>query len=334
MSETRRDTGYERLLDDFGQMLHEAETRPAGRQRGRRRAAAGALALAGIATGTLMLTGAGSGGRLDIVAQAKAALEPLGHVVHLVTTSRMEMRGGSQAEIVGPEAEDNTPRVAERWSASQPTRWRVAATVPSVTAQGTHPEQVQRAYAGGIEEVYLQSLNTLDIRTGVSEDSTRVSLHDGPLGTDPVARIRSMLEAGQLHNAGSGTVDGHAVERLVGDELSPPLGWSHPPWPVECDVDPNTYTPIRFTVEEVGMSFPGNTGTPTQVVEVNTYEQLPLNETTVSLLSIHPTGSPVVIHHDQTASLQERNGPAAQSARRVNRKGAIATDSKGRRASV
>ena len=302
MTETRHDTGYERLLEDFGQMLQEAETRPAGRQRGRRRAAAGALVLMGIVAGVLALMGASSGGRLNVVAQAKAALVPLGHVVHLVTTSRMEMRDGSQAEIVGPEAENNTPRVVERWSASEPTRWRVAATVPYVTAHGAHPEQMQLAYAGGTEELYLQSLNTLDITTGVNEGSARVSLSDGPLDADPVARIHSMLEAGQLHNAGSGTVNGHAVERLVGEELSSPLEQAHQPWPVEYDVDPSTYTPVRFTVEEVGMSFQGNTGTPTQVVEVNTYEQLPLNETTASLLSIHPAGNPMVIHHEATAS--------------------------------
>jgi hypothetical protein len=298
MTETRHDSGYERLLEDFGQMLQAAEARPAGVQRRRRRVASVGLVLAGITAATLMLTGTGGGGRLDIVAQAKAALQPLEHVVHLVTTSHMEMRGGFQAEIVGPEAELSTPRVAERWSASQPTRWRVAATVPSVTAQGTHLEQVQLSYGAGTEEIYLQSLNTLDVTTGVSENGSHRS-SSGPLGADPVARIRSMLEAGQLHDAGSGTVGGHVVSRLVGDEPSPPTGSAHPPWPVEYDVDPNTYAPVRFTVEEIGVSFPGNTGTPTQVVEVNTYEQLPLDEATAALLSIHPAGSPTVVHHDR-----------------------------------
>lgn len=308
MTETREDTGYERLLEDFGQMLQEAEARPARRRRRPPRAAVAVLPLAGILAGTLLLTGAGSGGRLDVVAQAKAALEPLGHVVHLVTTSRMEMRGGSQAEIVGPEAEEDTPRVAERWSASEPTRWRIAATVPFVTADGAHLEATQLAYAGGTEELYLQSLNRLQITSGVSEDSARVRLHDGPLGADPVARIHAMLEAGQLHNAGSGTVNGHAVERLLGDELGSLPGGSPVRWPVEYDVDPDTYAPVRLTVEEVGMRFPGNTGTPTQVVEVDTYEQLPLNETTLSLLSIHPAGSPVVVRHDQAPSSQEPAG--------------------------
>jgi hypothetical protein len=295
MTETHEDTGYERLFEDFGQLLREAEAMPARRRRGHPpRAALAALALAGVLAGALLLTGAGSGGRLDVLAQAKAALAPAGQVLHLVTTSHMEMRGGSQAEIVGPEAEENTPRVAERWSASEPTRWRIAATVPFVSADGAHPEATQLAYAGGTEELYLQALNRLQITSGVSEDGARVSLHDGALGADPVARIHTMLEAGQLHNAGRGTVNGHAVERLLGDELGSPPGGSRVPWPVEYDVDPNTYAPVRLTVEEVGTRFPGNTGTPTQVVEVDAYEQLPLNETTLALLSIHPAASPVV----------------------------------------
>ncbi len=296
MTETCDDTGYERLLEDFGQLLREAEARPARRRRPRPpRAVVAALALAGVIAGGLLLTGTGSGGRLGVAAQAKAALAPPGQVVHLLTTSHMEMRGGSDAEIVGREAEQNTPQVAERWSAAAPTRWRVAATVPFVSANGAHPEATQLAYAGGTEELYLQSLNRLQITSGVREDSARVSLHDGALGAEPAARIHAMLEAGQLHDAGGGTVAGHAVERLLGAEPGLPPGGSPVPWPVEYDVDPNTYAPVRFTVEEVGVRFPGNTGTPTQVVEVDAFEQLPLNETTLALLSIHPAGSPVVI---------------------------------------
>jgi hypothetical protein len=309
MTETRHDTGYKRLLQDFGQQLREAETRRAGAQRSRRRATAGTLVLAGIAAGTLMLTGADGGGRLDVVAQARAALAPVGQVVHLVTTSHMEMRGGTQAEIVGPEAEANTPRVAEQWSNSEPTRWRVTSTVPIVTAHGTSTGPVQMSYGNGTEELYVQSLNSLNIRTGVSEDSPRASMAEGALGTEPVLQIRSLLEAGQLHDAGTGTVDGRAVQRLVGAE---PQGANTPPWPVEYDVDPGTYAPIRFTVEEVGKSTPGNTGVLTAVVEVNTYEALPLNESTTSLLSIHPTGNPTV-YHDQNTN--------AQSARRTNGRG-------------
>jgi hypothetical protein len=118
-----------------------------------------------------------------------------------------------------------------------------------------------------------------------------------------------MLEAGQLHNAGSGIVDGHAVLRLVGDE---PQGTNSPPWPVEYDVDPGTYAPVRFTVEDIGRSIPGNAGTLTVVVDVDTYEELPLDETTDSLLSVKVTGNPT-IHHYQTTN--------AQSARHTNGRG-------------
>jgi hypothetical protein len=107
-------------------------------------------------------------------------------------------------------------------------------------------------------------------------------------------------------------VDGHPVKRLTGEELNVPPRPPHPPWPVEYDVDPETFAPVRFTVEEVGVSFAGNTGTPTQVVDVNTYEELPLNETTAVLLSVHPTGNPAV-HRDQSTKAQQRKDLAAQS---------------------
>ena len=167
-----------------------------------------------------------------------------------------------------------------------------------MTTRGTHLERVQLSYGSGAEEVYLQSLNKLDITTWVSEDSSRASLSDGPLGADPVARVRSMLEVGRLHEVGGGTVDGRAVKRLVGEEHSWSFQRHRPPWRVEYDVDPNTYAPVRFTIEEVGMSFPDNTGTPTQIVDVNRYEALPLNPTTATLLSIHPDrDAAIVVHH-------------------------------------
>jgi hypothetical protein len=311
MTETRHGT-YDELVEDFGRRLQEAATRRAGRQRRRRRAAAGVLVMSAIAAGTLLLTA--GGGRLDVVAQAKAALAPAGHIVHLITTSHMEMRGGSPAEIVGPEAEDNTPRVTERWSTSEPTRWRVATTVPIVGGHGTSTGPVQLSYGDGTEELYIQSLNTLDITTGVRDDSLHASLSGGPLGLDPVARIRSMLGAGQLHDAGSGNVDGRAVRRLVGDELTSPLRVRHAPWPVEYDVDPLTYAPVRFTVEDVGMRMRGNPGNLTTVVDVNTYEVLPLNDSTESLLSVKPRGN-ATVRHDQDGQ-EQREDLIAQSERR------------------
>ena len=288
MTETHEDTGYERLFEDFGQMLAEAEAAARARRRRRRRpraaAAALALALAGILVGALLLTGAGGGGRLDVVAQAKAALAPPGQVVHLVTTSHMEMRGGSQAEIVGPEAEDNAPRVAERWSASEPTRWRIAATVPFVTADGAHPEETQLAYAGGTEELYLQALNRLQITSGVSEDGARVNLHDGALGADPVlTSTRCWKRAARRRSDRQRP----RVERLLGEELG------SPPWvsgAVGQYARPRHLRPRSLTVEESTRSRNRHA----ILVVSNTYEQLP-STNDVALLSIHPAASPVVV---------------------------------------
>jgi hypothetical protein len=296
MIEPRRD-GYEQLVEEFGRRLEAAGTRPIAGHRSRR-AVASAVVLGVIAAGALALSGIGDGGgRLDVVAQARAALAPTGQIVHLVTTAHTEMRGGSHSEIVGREAEENAPRVAERWSTTKPLRWRVASSVPIVTAHGTSIGPVQRSYGEGTEELYVQPLNTLNVRAGVSEGSPWVSMSAGPLGSDPVARIHAMLEAGQLREAGGGIVDGHAVKRLIGRELDAPGGTSHQPWPVEYDVNPETFAPVRFTVEEVGVRIPGNTGVPTVLVDVNAYEVLPLNERTASLLSIHPTGNPIVERH-------------------------------------
>jgi hypothetical protein len=297
---------YEQLMEDFSQQLVKAEAHPVG-ARQRRWGAVGALAAASIAAAAfLTLGGLGGSGRLDVVAQAKAALAPAEQIVHLVTTSHMEMRGGAQAEVIGREAEASKPRISERWSASNPLRWRVASTAPTFTSHGTLAGRVEQSYGNGTEELYVQALNTLNVRSGVSEASAS-SLPAGPLGTDPVARIHAMLDAGQLHDAGMGTVDGHTVRRLVGQEAGPPLPSVHSPWPVEYDVDPETYAPVRLTIEQIGVSFPENTGTPTQIVDVNTYERLPLNESTIAQLSIHPAGSPTVERH-------EANEPQGSSA--------------------
>lgn len=96
---------------------HNRQDHPAKRRWRRKPLAFSGLSLAvlaAIAAGMLMLADAGGSGRLDLVAQAKAALVPPGMIVHLITTSHMELRGGSQTEIVGPEAEQGTPRVTER----------------------------------------------------------------------------------------------------------------------------------------------------------------------------------------------------------------------------
>lgn len=297
---------YERFLEDMGTQVERAANRRT-RQLHRRRVAIGGLASFAAVAGIVLVIGNGTG-RTDVVAQAEAALAPTGQVLRLVTVSQLEMRGGTHAEVTGSEAESlgwNKSRTAEQWSASLPTRWRIATTIPTGTASGSVTDApIQCVYSAGSEEIYDQAFQTNEVlivpvsegRDGSSEESLCTTQVSGGLGTQPVAHIHAMLESGQLKAAGKATVKGREVLRLTGEETRPQPRGAGPgaAWPVEYDVDPETYAPVRFTVEMVGANALGNAGTLTEVTDVTAYEELPLDETTTGLLSLKTTGSPVI----------------------------------------
>lgn len=300
---------YERFLEQMGAELERAASRRASQLRRRRRVGTAGLALCAVVAGVALLIGGGTG-RVDVVAQAEAALAPTGQVLRVVTVSQLEMRGGTHAEITGSEAESlgwNKPRTAEQWSASEPARWRIATTIPTATSAGsTTAAPLQCAYSAGSEQTYDQGLQTnevlvVPVSSGQDESSqespctTQVS---GGLGTQPVAHIHAMLESGALKAAGKATVGGHEVLRLTGQETRPQIAGTGAgaSWPIEYDVNPETYAPVRFTVEMVGADALGNAGTLTEVTEVTGYEELPVTEATTALLSLKTTGNPVVRH--------------------------------------
>jgi hypothetical protein len=302
-----QDDEYQRFLRDMGDQLDRAGNRRASQLRRRQRGAIGGLTVFVVLVGVMLVIGNG-GGRVDVVAQAEAALAPAGQVLRLVTVSQLEMRGGAHAEITGSEAESlgwNKPRTAEEWSASGPTRWRIATTIPTGTSAGSVPAApIQCAYSAGSEESYDQGFQTNEVeivpvskgQDESSEESPCTTQVSGGLGTQPVAHIHTMLESGQLKAAGKATVNGREVLRLMGNETRPQLTGAGPAWPIEYDVDPETYAPVRFTVEMVGANALGNPGTLTEVTNVTAYEHLPLNETTTGLLNIKTTGNPVIRH--------------------------------------
>jgi hypothetical protein len=281
---------YERLLEDFGRALVAGAARHARMRRRRRHAGAGALALVGIGVGAFVLAGIAPRTHLDELAQARAALAPPGQIVHLLTTTHIETRGRS-----GPGATSTS----QQWSASDPTRWRVAFSIPTPTStpggkpvrdlDGLVTGPMQIAYRDGTQELYSQQPNTLEITTGLRDDGSHAALQ-GPLGVEPVATVRSLLAAGRLHSAGRGTVNGRAVRRLLGKE---PRG-SNPPWPVEYDVDPRSDAPVRVRIEAPPAAQPAGIAVPVIVLDVDSYQRLPLDSSTVSLLKIQPVGDPTV----------------------------------------
>jgi hypothetical protein len=338
MTDTQDDE-YGRFLEGFGKQLNHGRQR-AGQLRSRRRIATGGLALAAVAAAIIAVLST-SGGRVDVVAEAEAALAPPGQLLHIVTVSGLEMRGGTQTEVTGPDAESlgwNKPRVAEEWSATMPTRWRIATTIPTATANGSVPAApLQCAYSNDSEETYNQGfqsneLNIVPVTRGQDEASQESLCTDqvsSGLGTEPEEQIHSMLEAGQLQPAGTSTVDGRLVLRLTGrrteSQLKSTSSSSMPPWPVEYDVDPKTYAPVRFTVEMVGTNTFGNTGTLTEVTNVTAYEQLPLDESTSALLDIKTTGNPIIHHgpnqfEELRAAEEENSESGATTATRHSRR--------------
>jgi len=282
--------GYDRLLEDFGRELDGGAARHAATRRNRRSASAAALALAGFGAGVLLLIGAGSRAQLDPVAQARAALAPAGQIVHLVTTTHIETKGHPGGGATSTSAQ---------WSASDPPRWRVAFSIPTPTTtphgkpvgnlDGLVTGPMQISYGEGTEENYSQQPNTLEVTSGLRDDGSHAAPH-GPLGVEPVATVRSLLAAGKLHDAGRGTVNGRAVRRLVGAE---PRG-SNPPWPVEYDVNPRTDAPVRVRIEAPRAAQPAGIGVPVIVLDIDSYQRLPLNSSTASLLKIQPIGNPTV----------------------------------------
>lgn len=328
-AETQGDE-YERFLKDMGAQVDQAADRRTHRLRTRRRVAAGGLALFAAVAGVVLVIGNGRV-RVNVVAQAEAALAPTGQVLRLVTASRLEMRGGPRAEVTGSQAESlgwNKSRTAEQWSASLPTRWRIATTIPtSTTAGSVTAAPIQCAFSTGSEEIYDQAFQTNEVvivpvskgQDESSEESPCTTQVSGGLGTQPVAHIHAMLESGQLKAAGKAIIMGREVLRLTGQETRPQPKRPQPTgagpgaaWPVEYDVDPETYAPVRFTVEMVGANALGNAGTLTEVTDVTAYEYLPLNEMTTGLLDLKTSGSPVIRHG--VNQYEERLGAEAAKA--------------------
>jgi hypothetical protein len=279
---------YQQLLDDFGRQLERAASTHRGPSTARRPIWMG-LALAAVAAIALILGGAGGTARVDVIAQAQAALSPPGGLVYMVTTTRVEVPGRTIAQP--------PPVSTEQWSSGTPERWRIAQTLPAhgnIHVIGPHGPIVgleEFSYANGTTEYYARALNVLEITTGLSDNGPAATDLTSPLGTDPVVELRAMLNSGRLHDAGTRTLDGRAVRRLVGEE---PRG-RNPAWPIEYDVDASTFVPVQVAIQMRTQSPAApQTGTPILIESVDKYARLPLTPSALRLLTIHPTGKPTI----------------------------------------
>jgi hypothetical protein len=277
------DDPLDRYMDAFGDRLRHTTTTTSesAKRRGPRvRWLAGPIVTGALAITALLLLlpGGSTTRRLDVIAEARAALQPQdGRLIHLVVRQHVVDPHRPGFHVTAP------PVTTEQWSATDPVRWRMAWVQPdNVAHNGGKPIEI--AYADSAEETYYPRSNRLLRVTGLGRFSAPAAY---PLGTDPVATLRSMLATSRLHDDGAAAIDGRPVRRLTGTR-SRTFDKGRVTVPVVYYVDPTSFAPVRA---RLGVPMPADAGggVPlTVVLDFHRFEQLPLTAANAELLKIHP----------------------------------------------
>jgi hypothetical protein len=282
---TRDHDPLDRYMNAFGGRLEaaaSAQQAAAPRHRRRLHRAAligGPIAALALTAVLLLLPGSTTPRRLDVLAEARAALAPhTGQVTHLVVRQHIAGTEGTEDRYLAP-------FTLEQWSATKPVRWRVAYEMPHASV--THPgERVEVAYAGGVEQEYFPKSNHIRRVRGVQEHPAPAI---SPLGTDPVAALRSLLARGGVRDAGTARIGDRDVRRLVGTlahRLTTKKGERTVRARVEYDVDPATSAPVRARIE---LALRPNGAQPLWAVfDFKAFERLPLTAESEKLLTVQP----------------------------------------------
>lgn len=271
----------ERYLDDFASRLRAADAAPTRPRRRRRRVAvAAASAVVAAVAAVVLLAGPGGGDRLDVVAEARAALSPRGEIVHMVI----------RAEAPPDDAGTPPPHVTEQWTAVDPPRWRVVQVLPRPgegrgtvgDAQGPIFGRQEFAYAGGVQRVFTAQRNTLVVQKGFSDDGPAAQAPGlFGMGGDPQADLRAMLASGEVTDTGERRVDGRTVRRLVSETSRDTFRRR-----LVYDVDADTFAPVQGSLTiTLGAGTPQARDISTRFV-VERYERIPITPQSAKLLTI------------------------------------------------
>lgn len=270
----------DKFLDDFGRAL---PTEPPARVR-RPVAAAGAVAVAAVVAFVILLASPGSSDRLNVIDEARAALDPQGEIVHVVTFTRYGIRNPS-----GNARSSVKPQRAEQWSATNPPRYRVR----FLNAQRGDAGEVD--FRSGRQTATRVGFESYSITRGLSERSSAAeAIGPTPLGNDPVAKLRDLLADGRVRDAGLSTVGGRRTRRLTGVEF--------PGRPTErrytYEIDRESYEPVRVTIAMPPLLSGGRPGEDvfTATTTFERFETLPPTEANLRLLRITiPSGARIVL---------------------------------------
>lgn len=269
---------FDRRLDDFGARLSAASAmHAAGRRRACRSLTLAGGCVAAIAAVVAVVVLSGGGGRLDAVAEARAALTPGGDIIYMKSTTRM-IHNDSHG---GP-----APQTTEQWSAVGPPRWRISQDVPRLAGRPPVKGHQEYSYAHGTTRTYDSARDRMSVISGYSDrgSAARVPSLFGPGSGDPEADLRSMLAAGTVTDEGEKHVGGRTVRRLVSRTGS---GEHKPVRSLVYDVDPQTFAPIQATLS---VTFPLTH--PIRIamrLTVEAYKRIALDATSARLLVIRTT---------------------------------------------
>jgi hypothetical protein len=288
--------------------------------------AAAALAIAAVVALIVFLAAPSGENKINVVAEARAALPSAGELLHASTVSTISLVGADEGaqkrfdEFARRHPDGYAPSYFEEWSTDG--RWRVAVPAGSVSPEmlrehGFHLSDqelqgiglthevtgpTQEAYADGVDSLYVEKLGVI-VRARFQEAGSKGadSLGSAPgmiytgapfVGRDPVATIRAQLDRGLLRDAGSGEVDGRSVRRLVTKSGEPGVV------PVEYDVDAQTFEPVRFRTFGHWPDSPYPPERMAEGVDFKAFESLPLNSDTEQQLKIQaPPGTTVIDAH-------------------------------------
>jgi hypothetical protein len=289
---------------------------PSPSRRVPRIALAGGLTIAA-ALAAILLVAPGGNDKLNVVAEARAALPEPDELVHYETVTTMSLVDADEAaeQRFAEHARGDwafAPKRYEQWSTDG--RWRVTRDngkvfpkmfagdpfIPGTYIPDEELERVgldqeiigptQEAYANGVDSFYVDGADVV-VRVDVPDSATLTPSSPGGmfsgaptiLGADPVTAIREQLDSGQLRDAGTAEFDGRTVRRLVGIDGV-----------MEYHVDAETFEPVRVRMF-MGWSEPDSQDPAERLVNdtvFEEYETLPLDESTESLLEIDvPAGT-------------------------------------------
>lgn len=297
-------------LAEFGERIEHVEARvgqsaPLRRPSRWRRplAVTVGLATAGL-VGALVVAPAVTS--LDPVSEARAALGDPGDLVHFVVIASEDAKKGKTSPCAerGPTEVWQATSGIPRWRVVRPGMSKQCGSLMAWDGTPT-PGPIESARDGDTQTTWYPQIRRLEVITETGFPATGDSpfrLFGGPepsgaaaRSSDPIQRLRALLDDGTLREGSRSRVDGREVVHLVGRTVAGGTNESR----FDLAVDATTFTPVRFTVRYLSdfarlnpNVTPNRDGWSSWTTDFVTYEQRPMDAEAERELTIRPSTKP------------------------------------------